>query len=193
MNLLWIFFFFPETAFPRTYDTGLDSPNPSIQAPTADEEKSSSATELHDSPNSASNSTPKPKKSFLQELKPWSPIDPNANLLVLFLRPWPLVLYPGLIFSFLTFAAVLGWLVCVINTNASIYQLPPYNMSPGINNLINLPAFIGCILGAYVGGALSDRLAERSARRNGGIFEPESRLVALVFPFFLVPVGLLMY
>jgi hypothetical protein len=65
-------------------------------------------------------------------------------------------------------------------------------MSPGINSLINIPATIGIIIGAYCGGGLTDKFVEWRARKNNGVFEPETRLIALVLPFFLVPVGLLM-
>lgn len=66
-------------------------------------------------------------------------------------------------------------------------------MSPGINGLINVPAMIGIAVGSYCGGGLTDLLAERSARKNNGVYEPEARLVALILPFFFVPIGLLMY
>lgn len=133
------------------------------------------------------------KRSFLEELKPWNPIDPKASYIKFLLRPWPLVVYPALIYSFLVYAAALGWLLCVFSTNASVYQNPPYNMSPSINNLINIPAMIGIIVGSYSGGWVSDRLAEHTSRRNNGVFEPEARLVALILPFIIVPIGLLMF
>lgn len=92
----------------------------------------------------------------------------------------------------MTFASTLGFLIAALTTCASVFQSPPYNFTPAINGLINIPSFIGNLLGSYVGGGLTDRIAERQARKNNGIFEPETRLVALVIPFFLVPAGLLM-
>ena|SRR5579859_4613963 len=191
--MTWIFLMFPETLFIRAYDTGLDSTNVSVA--TSDEEKSSPVTETHEStsqPTIPPLHTTIRKTPYLQQLKPWSFIPPNQNLLSLFFRPWPMIVYPALLYSFITFAAVLGWPICVVATNASLYQLPPYNMSPGLNNLINVAAVIGCVIGSLVGGKASDWLGERSARRNGGVFEPESRLLALIPSFFIVPVGLLM-
>jgi len=66
-------------------------------------------------------------------------------------------------------------------------------MSIGISGLYNIPAIIGICIGGFIGGALTDWIAERMARRNNGVFEPESRLIALVIPFFLEPIGLIMY
>ena len=66
-------------------------------------------------------------------------------------------------------------------------------MKPGINSLINIPAIVGIAFGSYVGGALTDVIAAKMAKRNEGIFEPEFRLLSLIFPFFIAPSGLLMY
>ena len=67
-------------------------------------------------------------------------------------------------------------------------------MTPGINSVgIKIPSFIGCAFGTITGGALSDRYVKWRARKNKGIFEPETRLVMLIPTFVIVPVGLLMY
>ena len=134
-----------------------------------------------------------PKKTFLQELKPWSKINPYASYIHLLFRPIPLIVYPAIIFAFLAFSTSLAWVVCYVDTAASIYQPPPYLMNIGVSGLYNVPGIIGILAGSYVGGGLTDLIAERQARRNNGVFEPESRLIALILPFFLEPVGLLMY
>ena len=51
---------------------------------------------------------------------------------------------------------------------------------------------VGNVVGAIPGGYLTDRWAERQARRHNGIFEPESRLTLLVFPTVITFAGLLM-
>ena len=102
------------------------------------------------------------------------------------------MIFPATIFSFLTFASTLGWYLCIASTYAVVFQSPPYNMSTGVSGLINIPATIGALIGAYC-GRLTDLYGERQARKNDGVFEPETRLVALVVPFFVVPAGLLMY
>jgi hypothetical protein len=202
VNCILIFLFLPETAYYRNYVTGLeransssgdreveqDTPPPNLDAETG---KGVTSTKLNESPNGSSTSPS--KKTFLQEIKPWSRLNPEANLIQLFFRPWPTILYPAACFSFLAFSTTLAWFICALNTNASIFQAPPYLMKPGINGLINIPAMFGIAFGSYCGGGLTDKLAERSARKNNGIYEPEARLVALVIPFFFVPIGLLMY
>jgi hypothetical protein len=180
LNALSIFLFFPETQYFRR--DGITD----VGSSRGSDEK------VNSTPEVVQVSSPS-KKTFLQELKPWSPINRRANPLELFLRPWPMIVYPATIFGFLSYSAALAWLLCVVNTNASIFQAPPYNFKPGINGLINIPGTIGVLAGSFCGGALTDNFAEWMARRNNGVYEPETRLLGLVIPFFVVPIGLLMY
>jgi hypothetical protein len=133
------------------------------------------------------------KKTYLQELNPWSGTHPHIGYFGLLFRPWLLAVYPAVIYSFISFGISLAWLNCILSTSAGVFQKAPYNFTPGLNSLIKLPSIIGVLLGTYCGGSLSDRYCQWKARRNNGVFEPEDRLVMLLFPLFLVPVGLFMF
>ena len=65
-------------------------------------------------------------------------------------------------------------------------------MTPGINSLINVAAFIGLTIGVLT-GPLADRYSNWRAHKNNGVFEPETRLVLLILPFLIIPAGCLMY
>src|SRR5205085_7412876 len=104
--------------------------------------------------------------TYLQTLNPWSGLNPTVSLLNLFFRPFPLVVYPALIYSFLTFCTSLGVNLTVTSTNPGVFQKPPYNMSPGINSLIKLPGLIGAGFGALYAGVLIDRYAQWYARKH---------------------------
>ena len=104
-----------------------------------------------------------------------------------------MVFYPAVIYSFLVFAFTLACALGVLNTAAAVFQSPPYNMSPGIHGLINIPLTLGIVIGSYCGGALTDRFLEWRLKKNNGIFEPETRLIPVILPFFIVPAGVLMY
>ena len=54
-------------------------------------------------------------------------------------------------------------------------------------------SIVGNIVGAFVGGRLTDIYARGCARSNDGKFVPESRLVLLVIPALIGPAGLLMF
>ena len=176
-----IFFFFPETQYSRVkIEPRSSSPQGKSDETAVDEIPSVESQEIIH------------RKSYLQQLKPFSKINREENYLVLLLRPIPVILYPATIFTTLALASSLGWFLAALSTNASVFQAPPYNFSPSINGLINIPGLIGNALGAIWGGALTDKFVEWQARRNGGIFEPEQRLVALILPFFVLPAGILM-
>ena len=103
------------------------------------------------------------------------------------------MVYPAVIYSFLTFSFNLAGILAIGNTAAFVFQSPPYNMSPGIQSLIFVPGLIGCTLGTIWGGALTDRYTQWKTRKNNGIFEPEPRLVSLILPLLIVPGGILMF
>lgn len=174
-----MFLFMAETQYNRKYITGERQEN-------GDSKEIVTET-------TAEVNAPTPKRTYLQELQPWSKINSEASYFHLFIRPWPLIVYPAVLFGFLIFSTTLAWVVVVLNVSASIFQGPIYHMSAGINGLINVPGIIGIFIGSYIGGGLTDIIAEKMAKRNNGVFEPEFRLIALIFPALIVPAGLLMY
>jgi hypothetical protein len=132
-------------------------------------------------------------KPYFQQLSPWSGITKDSNIFNLFLRPWPLIFYPATIFALTSFTLTIAWSLAVLNTAASIYQLPPYNFSPGIQSLIWIPGLIGIIIGSIWGGWGIDIISKWLARRRDGIFESEYRFPILILPFLVIPSGLIMY
>ena len=52
---------------------------------------------------------------------------------------------------------------------------------------------VGNLVGAYIGGNLTDYFVRWHARRHEGIFSPESRLFTLVVSALIVPAGILMF
>ena len=185
INALAFFLLFPESQYVR--DTS-EKPNLSTTTPREKSEASPAPPREIGSDDPVANR----RKAFFEELKPFSKIDQRKNYLFLLLKPLPLVLYPATVFGFLVFASSLGFFLAALSVNPSVFQAPPYNMSPAINGLINIPSLIGHFAGSISGGALTDKIAEWQARRNKGIFEPEARLIALIIPLIITPAGLLM-
>jgi len=71
--------------------------------------------------------------------------------------------------------------------------LPPYNFGDVGIGLLNLPAFIGTLIGFVWGGPLSDWSIVWFTKKNNGIYEPEMRLYLATLPALLGPVGLFLY
>jgi MFS family permease len=93
-----------------------------------------------------------------------------------------LVSIPGVAFSSITFA-ILGAFGTVMTTALSTYMLEkPYLFSASQIGLMSMAPFIGSTLGSLIVGPLSDYVALRLSKRNGGIYEPEYRFYCFL-PF----------
>ena len=101
--------------------------------------------------------------------------------------------FPAAAYTAIQYGSILAWFSVLATTEATYFPLPPYNFGPIGVGLLNLPAFLGCILGAIWGGPLSDWSILYFARRNNGIYEPEMRLWLAMFPVFVGPAGLFLY
>lgn len=134
-----------------------------------------------------------PRKSWAQEFTLWSGIAPDTNLVKMFVRPLPMFAYPCVIYSFFGYAVSLVLTVSVNILNPFVLQAPPYNWSPMINGLINIPGFIGNVAGSYAGGWLVDVFCDWRTRRNKGIFEPENRLHLCILPLLITGAGCVVF
>ena len=186
--LLGMFFFLPETQYPRPQtSSAIDHSEPSKEL-SANLKDSASVHET-------APATTRPKKSYLQQLNPWSGINPNgekAGFLSLFFRPWPLVFYPAVAYASYVFGLDVFAVVISVAESPAVFQSPPYNFTPGIQSLQLIAMLIGSAIGCVWGGIGTDIIAKYQSSKNNGFFEPESRLILMIGPLLIVPAGLLM-
>lgn len=120
---------------------------------------------------------------------PWQAPERGSNLLRdLFRELWlPIYLH---VFPIAEFAAfVVSWSASaflVVNlSQTQVFAAPPYNYSSQTIGLFNLAILIGAVIGLFTSGPLSDWVASRLTAKNGGVREPEMRLVTMV-PYVLI-------
>ncbi|KAF4984285.1 hypothetical protein FZEAL_497 [Fusarium zealandicum] len=119
-----------------------------------------------------------PPKSFRQQLKPWHGRLNNDSWFKAMLRPFVLFAYPAVLWSSAVYACSVGWLIVISESIAMIYRDPDnYGFDALQTGLVYISPFIGGILGTGVAGKVSDVIVKAMARRNGGLYEPEFRLV----------------
>jgi hypothetical protein len=160
-----VIFFFPETYYPR-------SPlKPQF---------------------SADDGAVPPKRTFLQLMSLYSGIHTKESILRMFLRPIGLIMIPPVLWASLVMSVTIGFLVAVTSNLAPAFQ-QYYNMTPWQCGLCNIAAVIGSLLGIWVGGSFSDRVADFFTKRNGGIREPEFRLPAMTVALITGPLALVFY
>ncbi|GAD92328.1 MFS transporter, putative [Paecilomyces variotii No. 5] len=122
-----------------------------------------------------------PALPFLQTLKPWNGRLVRDRWWRVAVRPFVLFAYPAVLWSTLVYSLSIGWLIVLSESVAHIYQgKEHYNFSPLGTGLVYLSPFIGGVIGTAVAGRVSDVIVRYMTRRNGGIYEPEFRLVMAI-------------
>ncbi|KMQ81729.1 mfs transporter, partial [Lasius niger] len=108
------------------------------------------------------------------------------------IRPFILFAYPAVLWSAAVYACSIGWLIVISETMAIIYRDPTlYNFSALATGLVYVSPFVGGILGTGVAGKVSDVIVRAMARRNGGLYEPEFRLVMALPVLVTTCIGLM--
>lgn len=100
---------------------------------------------------------------------------------------------PAVTYSALIYGSLLAWFSVVVSTLSIYFTEDPYNFTSSQIGLMNLPPFIGSVIGSVYGGYLSDWLIVVLARRNKGVFEPEMRLWLALLPMVITPAGIAMF
>lgn len=134
-------------------------------------------------------------KTYLQKLKIWGFRHPKQpNTFKLFFLPLQLLfMLPGMVFGGFLVGGILAWYNVVGGSLALILGNAPYNFSANNIGLTYLACVVGVSIGCFLSGWMSDALALRLARRNGGVMEPEQRLWTCVIALVMHPAGCLLY
>lgn len=123
LNILLLFFLCPETQYSRDLHKAMEaaganeqmshdeeSPEGVDQKISSSEHKDISKDGLTTVPTATSTASHVyTKKTYLQELNPYSGVRRDKSLLAAYLRPWPLFLYPSIIWASLCFAMNVSW------------------------------------------------------------------------------------
>ncbi len=133
-----------------------------------------------------------PAQSFVQQLKPYHGRLNGDKWHKVLVRPFVLFAYPAVLWSSVVYACSIGWLIVISETMAIIYRNPEtYNFTALQTGLDYISPFIGGILGTGVAGKISDVIVKAMARRNGGLYEPEFRLVMAIPILITTCIGLM--
>lgn len=133
-----------------------------------------------------------PAQSFVQQLKPYHGRLNSDRWIKVLIRPFILFAYPAVLWSAVVYACSIGWLIVISETMAIIYRDPTtYNFTALQTGLVYVSPFVGGLLGTGAAGKVSDILVKAMARRNGGLYEPEFRLVMAIPILFTTCIGLM--
>lgn len=133
-----------------------------------------------------------PAKTYWQTLRPFSGRLCHDNWLRVAFRPFVLYAYPAILWSSVVYSLSVGWLIVLSESVSSIYKnSESYNFTSLQTGLVYISPFIGGILGTAVAGKVSDLIVRFMSRRNGGIYEPEYRLVMAIPIAITTAIGLM--
>jgi hypothetical protein len=129
-----------------------------------------------------------PAQTFVQQLRIYNGRLVHDNWFRVMLRPFVLFCYPAILWSAAVYSCSVGWLIVISESMTMIYRDPDsYNFDALQTGLVYLSPFIGGLLGTAVAGKVSDIVVKAMSRRNGGLYEPEFRLV-MAFPILITTV-----
>ncbi|KAK2067415.1 hypothetical protein P8C59_001159 [Phyllachora maydis] len=134
----------------------------------------------------------KPAQSFLQQLKPYHGRLNEDKWAKVMVRPLILFSYPAVLWSAAVYSCSIGWLIVISESVALIYRnADSYNFNAMQTGLVYISPFIGGILGTAVAGKVSDVVVKAMSRANGGLYEPEFRLVMAIPVAIATGIGLM--
>ncbi|KAK0655527.1 general substrate transporter [Cercophora newfieldiana] len=133
-----------------------------------------------------------PARSFVQQLKPYNGRLNNDKWYKVAIRPLILFSYPAVLWSAVVYSCSVGWLIVISESVAVIYREGhPYHFDALQTGLVYISPFVGGVLGTAVAGKVSDIIVKAMARRNGGLYEPEFRLVMAIPVTITTVIGLM--
>ncbi|KAK4674432.1 hypothetical protein QC763_120510 [Podospora pseudopauciseta] len=132
-----------------------------------------------------------PPKSFVQQLKPFNGRLNKDKWHKAAVRPLILLSYPAVLWSSIVYACSVGWLIVISESMAVIYREEVYDFDALQTGLVYISPFIGGVLGTAVAGRVSDVIVKAMARRNGGLYEPEFRLIMALPVAITTVIGLM--
>ncbi|KAJ5468635.1 hypothetical protein N7475_006387 [Penicillium sp. IBT 31633x] len=202
-SLPLMLFFVPETAFRRAdylntdfkYSDGqgesIES-HLSLSGASNDDTKElrSSANGLNGTSRAEIVTTALEKDSFAKSLRLFNGRKTDESFFKLLLRPFPLFFHPGILWACLIQGVVIGWAVFVGVVLAIVFLGPPMWFQEDKTGYLYTGPFIGSMVGLVLSGLLSDSINKLMIRLNHGKYEPEFRILLVVFQLIFCGIGI---
>jgi hypothetical protein len=173
--LLAIIFFCPETAFRRDAALNTDMVAAYTRPDHSPENKEQTSAAAQAAPTPS-----RPKKTYAESLAPFDGRKTDDNFFKLLFRPFPLFAQPAFLWACLIQGTLIGWTVFIGVMLAAIFLGPPLFWDEVSTGYAYIGPFLGAVLGFLIAGTLADWSAKYLTRLNGGIYEPEFRILLVI-------------
>lgn len=99
-----------------------------------------------------------------------------------FVNTFQVMLFPNVLWAFCLNGLTIGVNIAIGTTYGNIVHAPPYNWSDSSVSYVNAGQIVIAFVALPLLGNGSDAIIKWRARRNGGVHEPENRLLLLWIP-----------
>jgi MFS family permease len=188
LQTILLFLFCPETAYIRDHRYDIDElANEDLGKLAATEKrheerlgsvKNLENTDLEPVPTVGSNAAPIPlPKTFWQQTVIFTGTYSDENLLQLVMAPFAVCTNIAVFWVVVVSGTITATYVAQAYVLAQIFSLPPYNLNASGIGYLSLGPFIGGVIACVILGFVLDPLIRWASNRNGGVYEPEYRLL----------------
>ncbi|KAI1342296.1 major facilitator superfamily domain-containing protein [Xylariaceae sp. FL0016] len=134
------------------------------------------------------------KRTFLQELKPWSPVAQNGLKIWAgaYMKIFKSMSSPGVWFAMLASSISLGIGVAITLVYSTVLE-ESFGWSPASVGLFNVGIIPAAILAMFYSGWFAEKANIWLAKRNGGVHRPEHHLVHLIIPYITGAIGIIVF
>ncbi|RAO72960.1 uncharacterized protein BHQ10_008972 [Talaromyces amestolkiae] len=185
VQLILTFFFLPETKYNRplsSYQEGSSTEDSSAENPEGTSDKKEVPVYTSRPPLDYVNYKPRTWKS---DLRLWIGSPDWAATWNVLRQTGELLLFPNVIWALLVNGLTLGTNVAIGTTYGTIITGAPYNWPNNSASYANIGQIVTALVALPLLGQGSDWLIKRMAKRNGGLHEPEVRLIPLIIPIIV--------
>ena len=141
----------------------------------------------------SSRSVPAKRKSFVRRLAPAGEVYSSDNLVRLILAPFVSLSNIAALWVIVMSGLIVAWYVGISFIMAQWFSPPPYNYTAADVGYLSVGPALGGLLASLFMSAISDPLIKFCVKRNKGIYEPEFRLLPMVFCLVFTVLGLSLY
>nr|ADN97076.1 MFS transporter [Penicillium digitatum] len=184
----------PHALLPVAHPNDLETARSTATSPARTESLEPAETPLTATLQYTNRLRERPKIPYSQLLRVWNGRIAQDRWYRVAARPFVLFAYPAVLWSTVVYSLSVGWLIVLSESVAHIFESKAhYNFTALHTGLIYISPFVGGLLGTAVAGKVSDIITRFMTRRNGGIYEPEFRLVMAIPIALSTVIGLMAF
>ncbi|KAM0408464.1 hypothetical protein ACHAPD_011940 [Fusarium lateritium] len=106
------------------------------------------------------------------------------------IKPFTMLYHPAVIWGCIMWSITFTWVIVLGAVASQIFGAPPYNLDPAqVGIVIGVAPLIGAAFGTILSGWMSDMAAHQMSAYNGGLYEPEFRLVVIAPATITLAIG----